>query len=189
MPIHTSSAARRRACLAWLLAAGIGACADSRQEAVLARLIPSDHESAATPDPRTAFTLKTTWDMRTDRPGAVAAWSFYVPDAPATLAPAGGGIDLRPLLESRYLVWTGSLGAGDVEVLRFRFREPLDSPVELYWNGPGEDFAPQRYLLQSPDPLDPRQVAFDLSPSRHWRGEIARIGIRLLVPPDAGQVL
>lgn len=193
MPIVSASIVRRPACrellrllLAASLALAAGACG-SHEDSVLARLIPP--APLASLDPRGDLTLRPAWGMRLDGPAAVSAWSFYVPSSPAALSARGGGIDLGPLHESSYLVWTGSLRAGEVDVLRFRFGEPLPGLVELYWNGPGDDFGPQRYLLQPPDALDARQVAFDLSSSRHWRGEVARIGLRLLDPPAAGQTL
>lgn len=171
-----------------LAAASCGACADPG-DAVLVRLIKPDRAAVESLDPRTELALRPVWQAPIAGPADLSAWSFYVPSAVATRGALDGGIDLGPLHESRYLVWTGHLGASDIDRLCFRFREPLASQVELYWNGEGEDFAPQRYSLQSPDPRDPRQVAFDLSGSRQWRGTLTRIGLRLLTPPQAGQAL
>jgi arylsulfatase A-like enzyme len=171
--------------------AGCGAgCADSSasKEAVLMRLIGPGREAAEILEPRTDFDLEPVWQDRLEDSAGLAGWSFYVPAAVATAAP-GGGLDLGPLAASQYLVWTGRLAAGGIDLLRFRFREPLAGQVELYWNGAGEDFAPQRYALESPDPLDPRQVAFDLSGNSSWRGQVSRIGVRLLNPPGKGQAL
>jgi arylsulfatase A-like enzyme len=180
----------RRVLLSLLPLAILAACTDARpEETVLVRLISSGPEAAQRLDPRTDLLLRPTWQRKIDGPADLSAWSFYVPSSAATLATPEGGIDLGPLQASRYLVWTGSLSSASVDVLRFHFREPLAGQVELYWNGPGEDFAPQRYLLQSPDPRDPNQVVFDPGTSHHWLGTVARIGIRLLSPPPAGQAL
>jgi arylsulfatase A-like enzyme len=173
-----------------VLAAGGGGCADSAgsKDAVLLRLIGTGREAAEILDPRTDFDLEPVWEDRIEGPDGLSGWSFYVPAAAATAAP-GGGLDLGPLGGCQYLVWTGRLDAGSIDLLRFRFHEPLTGQVELYWNGAGEDFAPQRYALESPDPLDPRQVAFDLSGGSSWRGTVTRIGLRLLNPPMAGRAL
>jgi arylsulfatase A-like enzyme len=179
---------RLRLLVLLVLAGGSGACADSR-DAVLVRLTGSGREAVASLDPRTDFALEAAWQKRIEGPADLSGWSFYVPAAAAALASPGGGLDLGPLGGSKYLVWTGLLGAGGIDVLRFHFREPLAGPVELYWNGEGEDFAPQRYALQSPDPLDPHQVIFDLSAARHWQGTVTRIGLRLLSQPVAGRAL
>jgi arylsulfatase A-like enzyme len=172
-----------------VLAAAGGGCADSgARNAVLVRLIGSGHEAPEILDPRADFDLEPVWQDKLAEPAGLAGWSFYVPAAAAAASP-GGGIDLAPLASSQYLVWTGRLEAGGIDLLRFRFRTPLTGQVELYWNGAGEDFAPQRYALESPDPLNPTQVAFDLSGDRAWRGTVARIGLRLIDPPAAGQAL
>ena len=168
-----------------LLAAG---CTDSRP-AVQIRFIASDGGAGETFDPKTDLSLAPAWQVKVAGPADLWGWSFYVPSAAARLAGPEGGIDVGPLRESRYLVWTGRLDSAGIEVLRFRFREPLEGLVELYWNGEGEDFAPQRYLLQSPDPRDPHQVAFDLGAKRQWHGTVVRIGLRLLNQPPAGQAL
>lgn len=173
-----------------LLAGSGGACSDSAgsKNAILVRLIGSSHEATETFDPKTNFDLEPVWQDKIEGPAGVSGWSFYVPAAAATASP-GGGLDLAPLGSSRYLVWTGRLIAGDIDLLRFRFREPLTGQVELYWNGAGEDFAPQRYALESPDPLNRQQVAFDLSGDSAWRKSVTRIGLRLLNPPAQGQAL
>jgi arylsulfatase A-like enzyme len=172
-----------------MLAVSAGACAEPRQEAVLTRLISSGRNPGEIFDPQVDLSLRSAWQAKIAGPAGLSAWSFYVPSAAAKLAAPGGGIDLGPLRESQYLVWTGHLDTGSIDVLRFRFQESLAGQVELYWNGEGEDFAPQRYLLQSPDPRDPHQAAFDLSATRHWRGTVIRIGLRLLNQPLLGQAL
>ncbi|MEA2604694.1 MAG: hypothetical protein QOF89_5686 [Acidobacteriota bacterium] len=185
-----SSRTLLRLVLLALLAGGGGACTGPPPEnAVLVRLIGSGGEAARSLDPATDFILRPAWKPGIDGPSDLSAWSFYVPSVAATHATPGGGIDLSPLRKSQYLVWAGPLDASGIDVLRFRFREPLKGQVELYWNGEGEDFAPQRYALQSPDPRDPRRVAFDLSGSRGWRGTVTRIGLRLLTQPVAGRAL
>jgi arylsulfatase A-like enzyme len=172
-----------------VLAAAGGGCADpGAKNAVLVRLIGSGREAAPILEPRTDFDLEPVWQARLEEPAGLAGWSFYVPAAAAALS-HGGGLDLGPLASSQYLVWTGRLEAGGIDLVRFRFRTPLAGQVELYWNGAGEDFAPQRYALESPDPLNPTQVAFDLSGDRSWRGTVTRIGLRLIGPPAAGQAL
>src|SRR5258706_15373594 len=167
-----------------VLAGSGGACSDSAgsKNAVLVRLIGSSHEAAETLDPKTDFDLEPVWEDKLEEPAGLSGWSFYVPAAAATPAP-GGGLDLGPLGSSQYLVWTGRLDAGSIDLLRFSFDEPLTGQVELYWNGAGEDFAPQRYALESPDLLNPTQVAFDLSGDRSWRGKGARPGLPPIHPP------
>lgn len=170
-----------------LSGAGCGQHAGPKN-AVLTRLIGPGGAAAEILDPRTDFALEPVWQNRVENPAGLSGWSFYVPAAAARVAP-GGGLDLGPLAASQYLVWAGRLEAGGIDLLRLRFREPLTGQVELYWNGEGEDFAPQRYALESPDPLDPRQVNFDLSGDRDWRGTVTRIGLRLLTQPVAGRAL
>lgn len=183
------SAASSLVLLAALALAGFASsCRKDRGEAVLNRLIDADREAVAGLDPRSDFTLEPAWKAPIDGQAGLTAWSFYVPDAPATLA-RGGGIDLAPLGRSKYLVWSGSLKAGAFDALRLRFRAPLSGQVELYWNGAGEDFAPQRYLLHSPDASDPRRVTFDLGTARGWSGNVTRIGFRLLGEPPKRQAL
>ncbi|HEV7785409.1 MAG TPA: hypothetical protein VGQ28_08745, partial [Thermoanaerobaculia bacterium] len=154
-----------------VLAGSGAACADPAgpREAVLVRLIGSGREASEILDPRTDFDLEPVWRDSLEDPAKLAGWSFYVPAGPATASP-GGGLDLGPLASSQYLVWAGRLDAGGIDLLRFHFREPLTGQVELYWNSADEDFAPQRYALESPDPLNPRQVSFDLSSDGAWRG-------------------
>lgn len=177
-----------------VLAAGAAACTEKAgpREAVLVRLIGFGREAAEILDPRTEFALEPVWQNKLNGSlkgvAGLAGWSFYVPAAATALSP-GGGLDLGPLGSSQYLVWTGRLEAGGIDLLRFHFREPLTGQVELYWNAAGEDFAPQRYVLESPDPLNPNQVAFDLSGNSAWRGTVVRIGLRLLTQPVAGRAL
>lgn len=168
--------------------AGCGGGTDAQEgEAVLLRLIPPDGPTLDS-DLRRDLALAPVWQAPIDAPADLQAWSFYVPSAPAVRA-AGGGIDLGALRDSVYLVWNGRLESAGIDAMRLRFQRPLGGQVELYWNGEGEDFAPQRYALQSPDPVDPHQVLFDLSDMRQWRSPITRIGIRLLEPAAAGQAL
>jgi arylsulfatase A-like enzyme len=158
------------------------------KEAVLMRLIGAGREASEILDPRTDFDLEPVWEDHLEGPEGLSRWSFYVPVA-AAAASSGGGLDLGPLAGSQYLVWTGRLDAGGIDLLRFHFREPLTGKVELYWNASGEDFAPQRYALESPDSLNPRQVSFDLSGDPAWRGTVTRVGLRLLEQPVAGRAL
>ncbi|MFY9822191.1 MAG: sulfatase, partial [Thermoanaerobaculia bacterium] len=183
-------AKRCLSCLLVLVALAGGGCADSvgSRDAVLVRLIGASREAAEMLDPPADFDLEPVWEDRIDGPAGVAGWSFYVPAAGAAASPEGG-LDLGPLAASQYLVWSGRLEAGRIDLLRFHFREPLTGQVELYWNGEGEDFAPQRYALESPETLDPRQVTFDLSGDKSWQGTVTRIGLRLLTQPVAGRAL
>lgn len=173
---------------------------------MLQRLIAADRDAVAGLDLRTEFRLEPAWEAPLEGGEALSAWKFYVADSPAR-ATRSGGIDLAPLRPlgakpakagepteppapaSRYLTWNGSLKAGSLDALRFGFRHPLSGPVELYWNGAGQDFGPQRYLLQAPDPDDPRRVTFELGRSRGWSGTVARVGLRLLGEPRRGQAL
>ena len=109
----------------------------------------------------------------------VAAWSFYVPDGPAALDQFGG-VDLSPLARSTYVVWQGRLDSAAVDVLRVTFRDPPIGQVELYWNGPGDDLAPQRFQLQSPLAHDTRRVDFPVHEARTWSGVVTRLGLRLV---------
>ncbi len=181
----------RRLLVLVALAAGAAACtkeAGPRDE-VLVRLIGSGRQAAEILEPRTDFDLEPVWRNSLEDPANLPGWSFNIPAPVAATASVGGGLDLGPLGTSQYLVWVGRLEAGGIDLLRFRFREPLTGQAELYWNAAGEDFAPQRYVLESPDPLDPRQVSFDLSGNGAWRGTVARIGLRLLNQPVAGRAL
>ena len=173
------------------LATGAVACANPAgpKEAVLVRLTGAGREAAQILDPRIDFDLEPVWQDSLEDPANLSAWSFNVPAPIVATASPGGGLDLGPLAGSQYLVWTGRLQAGGIDLLRFRFREPLAGQVELYWNAAGEDFAPQRYVLESPDPLDPHRVSFDLSGNGAWRGTVVRIGLRLLNQPVAGRAL
>ena len=177
--------------LAILLAGCGGEGAASRRGAsVVTRLIPPDDRAVESRDLRLDLDLAPSWQAPIDGPADLAAWSFRVPSPSAAFRPRhGAGIDLGPLHKSTYLVWTGRLAADDVDLVRFRFREPIFGQVELHWNGAGEAFAGQRHLLKSPDPSDPRRVAFDLSDSGHWRSVVTRIGVRLLEPPPPGEAL
>jgi arylsulfatase A-like enzyme len=165
----------------------VGACSRP-QQAVLTRLI-EDGESIENLDPRADFKLAAAWRRRLLSPADLNSWSFYVPAAPAALAGSGSGLDLEPLGTSQYLVYSDPLQAAGTDLLRFHFRQPLEQQAELYWNGAGEDFAPQRYVLQAPDPRDPHQVTFDLTGVDTWKGAITRIGLRLLDKPTDEQAL
>lgn len=161
--------------------------AKKAQDAVLVRsLLAAGHEAERL-DPAADFVLAPAWTAALD--ADLASWSYYVPAAPARPGRPAGGITLEGLSKSRYLVWTGQLRAASVEVVRLRFRDRLTSEVELYWNGEGEDFAPQRYALQNPDPRRPFEVDFQVGSNDTWRGTITRIGIRLVQPPPAAQAL
>src|SRR5262245_36979662 len=169
------------------LALGFAACSRDASEVVVARLIDTDRDAAPLLDPHADFVLQPSWAAPLDGPAGLGAWSYHAPDAPA--AAAGGGIDVGPLRQSRYLAWSGRLESGAVDLLRFRFRTPVAGQVELYWNGAGEDFAPQRYLLQTPVAGDPRRVDFEVGAARGWSGTVTRFGLAFLTPQAARQAL
>src|SRR5262245_65650310 len=97
------------------LALGLAACSRDASEVVVARLIDTDRDAAPLLDPHADFVLQPAWTAPLDGPAGLAAWSYYVPDAPAAAA-RRGGVDLGPLRKSRYLVWSGRLEAGTVDL-------------------------------------------------------------------------
>ncbi len=140
-------------------------------------------------DRRSDLQARSIWGGSIAGAEELARWSYYVPKGPAAAGASGSGVSLEPLARSRYLVWDRSLQPAEVDALRLRFRMPLTGPVELYWNGPGEDFAPQRYLLASPEAADPCSVVFDLTPVPGWRDAVTRLGVRVLPAAERGQEL